>query len=131
MMNKKYLKVFQFINKMNNEIKKVKSRTRKKSSPKIIIKKSVTKKSVNKVKTPLIKIEGLENTLLSKYNYTPNNSESKRKRSLGNAVIVYDPKGLNDILQSLISKNSKNKTVTDILKKDSDFVVKTYYKLVQ
>jgi len=131
MMNKKYLKVFQFINKMNNEIKKVKSRTRKKSSPKIIIKKSVTKKSVNKVKTPLVKIEGLENTLLSKYNYTPNNSESKRKRSLGNAVIVYDPKGLNDILQNLISKNSKNKTATDILKKDSDFVVKTYYKLVQ
>lgn len=117
---------------MNNEIKKVKSRTRKKkSSPKINIKKSVTKKSVNKVKISLTKIEGLENTLLSKYNYTPNNSESKRKRSLGNAVIVYDPKGLNEILQNLISKNSKNKTVTDILKKDSDFVIKTYYKLVQ
>lgn len=135
MMNKKYLKVFQFINKMNNEIKKVKSRTRKKkSSPKIIIssiKKSITKKSANKVKTPLSKIEGLENTLLSKYNYTPNNSESKRKRALGNAVIVYDPKGLNDILQNLISKNAKNKTVTDILKKDSDFVIKTYYKFVQ
>jgi hypothetical protein len=132
MINKKIFKSFQFINKMNNEIKKVKSRTRKKkSSPKIIIKKSVAKKSVNKVKISLTKIEGLENTLLSKYNYTPNNSESKRKRSLGNAVIVYDPKGLNEILQNLISKNSKNKTVTDILKKDSDFVIKTYYKLVQ
>lgn len=119
---------------MNNEIKKVKSRTRKKkSSPKIIssIKKSITKKkSISKPKT-LYKIEGLENTLLSKYDYNPNNSESKRKRSLGNAVIVYDPKGLNDILQNLISKNNKNKTIVDTLKKDSDFVIKTYYKLVQ
>jgi hypothetical protein len=60
-----------------------------------------------------------------------NDSESNRKKSLGNAVIVYDPKGLNEMLQNLISKNSKNKTVTDILKKDSEFVVKTYYKFVQ
>ena len=117
----------------NNEVKKVKSRTRKKkSSPKIVI--SSIKKSINKkksIKKTNDKIEGLENTLLSKYNYNPNNSESKRKRSLGNAVIVYDPKGLNDILQNLISKNIKNKNVTDILKKDSDFVIKTYYKFVQ
>ena len=120
---------------MNTEIKKVKSRTRKKkSSPKIIssIKKSPgKKKSIAKVKTSLNKIEGLDNTLLSKYSYSPNNSESKRKKALGNAVIVYDPKGLNDILQNLISKNVKNKTITDILKKDSDFVIKTYYKFVQ
>ena len=119
----------------NNDIKKVKSRTRKKkSSPKIVIysiKKSINKKkSITKPKTN-DKIEGLENTLLSKYNYNPNNSESKRKRSLGNAVIVYDPKGLNDILQNLITKNNKNKNITDVLKKDSDFVIKTYYKLVQ
>lgn len=119
---------------MNNEtIKKVKSRTRKKkSSPKIFsLKKSINrKKSVNKIKTNN-KIEGLENTLLFKYNYTPNDSESKRKKALGNAVIVYDPKGLNETLQSLISKNIKNKSVTDILKKDSDFVIKTYYKFIQ
>ena len=77
------------------------------------------------------KIEGLENTLISKYNYNPNSSDSKRKRSLGNAVVVYDPKGLHDFLQNLISKNNHNKTVVDIIKKDIDYVVKTYYRLLR
>ena len=98
---------------MNIE-KKKKVRSLKKTSP------LKTKKHVNK-------IEGLENTLLfSKYNYTPNNSDQKRKRSLGNAVIVYDPKGLIEIIQTLILKNKNNKIVSDILKKDYEFVVKKY-----
>ena len=88
---------------MNKNIKTevvVKSRTRKKkSSPKITLnKKKSVKKSVSSEKKNIFKIEGLDNTLLKKYGYSPNNSESKRKQSLGNAVIVYDPKGLYEAL---------------------------------
>ena len=117
---------------MNNEKKKVKSRSRKKKTSTVNLKKSINKKkSVSKKKNSNVKIEGLEHALISKYSYNPNNSESKRKRSLGNAVVVYDPKGLHDFLQNLISKNIHNKTIVDALKKDSDFVIKTYYHLIR
>lgn len=121
------------MNKNNKtEVIKVKSRTRKKkSSPKITLnKKKSVKKSVSNDKKIIFKIEGLDNTLLKKYGYSPNNSESKRKQSLGNAVIVYDPKGLYEALQKILSLNKTNKTITDILKKDSEFVKKNYYKFI-
>ena len=115
----------------NTEIIIVKSRTRKKSSPKITLnKKKSVKKSLSNGKKIAFKVEGLDNTLLKKYGYSPNNSESKRKQSLGNAVIVYDPKGLYEALQKIISSNKTNKTITDIIKKDSEFVKKNYYKFI-
>lgn len=120
------------MNSSSNKTDIVKSRTRKKSSPKITLsKKKSVKKSVNNGKKKIIfKVEGLDNTLLKKYGYSPNNSESKRKQSLGNAVIVYDPKGLYDALQKIMLLNKTNKIITEVLKKDSEFVKTNYYKFI-
>lgn len=113
----------------------VKSRKRKKS-PQISLnssiikksaKKSIKKKSVNKSPNAL----GVEKTLLQKYNYNINSSDSDRKRSLSNAVIVYDPKGLYEELQNLSLKNKSNIKVEQIIKKDSDFVKQKYFKLIK
>jgi hypothetical protein len=112
----------------------VKSRKRKKSpqislNPSILkksAKKSIKKKSVNKSPNAL----GVEKTLLQKYNYNVNSSDSDRKRSLSNAVIVYDPKGLYEELQNLSIKNKSNIKVEQIIKKDSDFVKQKYFKLI-
>jgi len=112
----------------------VKSRKRKKSpqislNPSILkksAKKSIKKKSVNKSPNAL----GVEKTLLQKYNYNVNSSDSDRKRSLSNAVIVYDPKGLYEELQNLSIKNKSNIKVEQSIKKDSDFVKQKYFKLI-
>jgi len=110
----------------------VKSRKRKKS-PQIslnpnVIKKSIKKKSIKKKSPNAI---GIEKTLLQKYKYNINNSDSDRKRSLSNAVIVYDPKGLYEELQNLSLKNKSNIKVEQIIKKDSDFVKQKYFKLIK
>ena len=118
--------------KYNKEVV-VKSRKRKKS-PQIslnpsVIKKSIKKKSIKK-KSPNNAI-GVEKTLLQKFKYNINNSDSDRKRSLSNAVIVYDPKGLYEELQNLSLKNKSNIKVEQIIKKDSDFVQQKYFKLIK
>ena len=112
-------------------IKIVKSRTRKKSSPQISLKKSVKKSPPSKT-TKHFEVQGLNNTLLSvKFKYNPNTSDSKRQKSLGNAVVVYDPKGLCEMLLSLSEKNKSNKEISNILKKDIDMVKKNYFKFLK
>ena len=110
--------------------KAVKSRNRKKGSPQISLKKTTKKSPVVKVKN--IKVEGLENTLLAtKFKYSPNNSESNRRRSLGNAVVVYDPKGLHDLLHNLSIKNKNNKEISNIIQKDAELIKKEYFKFLK
>jgi len=116
--------------KGNKEVTAVKSRKRR--SPQISLNltnvpKKIKKKSVKK-KTNLL---GLEKTLLQKYDYDVSNSESERKRSLGNAVIVYDPRGLYEELQTLLLKNKSDIKIQQIIKKDAEFVKQTYFKLLK
>lgn len=113
----------------------VKSRKRKKSpqislNPNIILKKSIKKSAKKKSAKKSPNAIGVEKTLLNKYNYNINNSDSDRKRSLSNAVIVYDPKCLYEELQNLSLTNKSNIKVEQIIKKDSDFVKQKYFKLI-
>jgi hypothetical protein len=110
----------------------VKSRTRKKTSPQIVLKKSLKKSPVVSTRMKNVKIEGLDNTLLSvKFKYNPLESDSKRQKSLGNAVVVYDPRGLHDFLRNLYDKNKTHKEISNTIVKDSEFVKKEFFRFLK
>ena len=104
----------------NVKVKKNKETTKVKS----------IKKSMNKSKKRSIKKVNKENLLITRFLYDALKSVNERKKAIGNAVIVYDPKGLYDLLKSMES-NETNSDKKTILKKDSEYVKKTYFKFIQ
>jgi hypothetical protein len=88
------------------------------------------KKSMNKSRKRSIKKVSKENLLMTRFLYDAIKSNNDRKKALGNAVIVYDPHGLYDLLKSMES-NETNSDKKTILKKDSEYVKKTYFKFIQ
>jgi hypothetical protein len=88
------------------------------------------KKTMNKSRKRSIKKVSKENLLMTRFLYDAIKSNNDRKKALGNAVIVYDPHGLYDLLKSMES-NETNSDKKTILKKDSEYVKKTYFKFIQ
>jgi len=90
------------------------------------------KKSMNKSKKRSIKKVNVskENLLIKRFLYDALKSVNERKKALGNAVVVYDPHGLYNLLKSMESSETNTDKKT-ILKKDSEYVKKTYFKFIQ
>lgn len=95
--------------------------------------KSIKKKSMNKRNKKSIKkvsVSKENDILIKRFLYNELKSDNERKKALGNAVIIYDPKGLYELLKSMESTET-NINKKNILKKDSEYVKKTYFKFIQ
>jgi len=106
--------------------------TKAKVKPKETTKVKSIKKSMNKSRKRSIKKVNIskENLLIKRFLYDTLKSVNERKKALGNAVVVYDPHGLYDLLKSMESSETNTDKKT-ILKKDSEYVKKTYFKFIQ